>query len=94
MVEQPDTWASAIRGIKDNPLVVYLRQAEQRRLKRAGWLRRNLFFVLVTALAVIIEALLCIDYADSHSGEIWEALFDDDFMLASAALLILPAYIV
>lgn len=94
MEEQPDTWLSAIRGLRDNPLVVYLRQAELRRLKRAGWLKRSLFSILVLALAVLIVSLLCIDYREQHASGFWGALNDETFLLAVAAVLILPAYIV
>jgi hypothetical protein len=92
--EQPDTWLAAIRGLQDNPLVVYLRQAEQRRLARAGWFRRSLFFILVLALELLIVSLLGFKYASEHQGEIWAAFSDRDFLLSSTAIIVLPAYIV
>lgn len=94
MQEQPDTWLNAIRGLKDNPLVVYLRQAELRRLQRAGALRRSLFFILVLALAVLIVSLLGVNYAEENNGDIWGAFNDESFLLTTAAILILPAYMV
>lgn len=67
-------WASAIRGVNDNPLVTHLRLAEQRRLKRIPRWRRNLP-VTITALGLAAAFILMLQLWLGLSGfSGWQAM--------------------
>jgi hypothetical protein len=82
----------ALRGLGENPLAVYLRQAEQRRLRRGGWWRRNLSYLLLLLLELLIAGLILTDSASNGNWRWWAPFDDPELGLSLLALLILPLY--
>lgn len=93
MREQLQLWIEAWRGLRDNPLAVYLSQAEARRQQRLGWWRRNRLYVIVLLLLLALGSFSVENYVTSYDDFLWGLLDSPEFILSYLALVVLPLYL-
>lgn len=91
MADPGETWLNAIRGIKDNPVYLYLRLARRRELRRAGWLRRNWLIVLILALEAVGAGFYIFLNAADYQWD-WHALLQPTTWEALGYIILLPLY--
>jgi hypothetical protein len=94
MLNTGGTWLEALRGIKDNPVYLYLRLAQRRRLQRVSWFRRNWLVALIIALELVSAWYFLIQSYISGTDWKWRDLLQPALLEQLSYIMLLPVYCV